>query len=80
MTPLVEELGLKETYRRLYSAVAHTSIRPGVDLLNVSVFTPQSSYYKNLRRDLRRMKDRHISRQPIGNQFIIGNGFVYFVK
>jgi len=44
VTPLVENLGEKETYRRLDKILSKAPQRPTVDLLNVSVFTPSSPW------------------------------------
>src|SRR5258708_20638980 len=57
VTPWVEELGPKTTYRRLDRILAKAPPPPPVDLLDVSVLTPKSWFYKNLRRDYPRPRD-----------------------
>lgn len=79
VTPLVEELGAREAYRRLEELFANTSDRRAVQHLNVSVFGARSPFYKGLRRDLRRVKDYHVMGGRPGDQDI-RNGFIYFVK
>ena len=79
VTPLVEKIGLRETYRRLVEILEKTPQRPDIDLINVSVLTPEAHFYKSLRRELRHARDRAISRQPVGDHFV-EEGFIYFVK
>jgi len=79
VTPLVETLGPRETYRRLVEILAKAAQPPKVDLLNVSLFTPKSSFYKSLHREIPHVKDLTVSKQPIGGHFV-EEGFIYFVK
>jgi hypothetical protein len=79
VTPSVEELGLKGTYRRLDKILSTAENRPAVDLLNVSLMTPESRFYKSLRRELRSIHDRRVSKRPVGDH-VIEKGFIYFVK
>ena len=79
VTPLVEELGVKKTYRRLDQILSRAPQRLTVDLLDVSVFTPESWFYKSLRRELRHARDLPITRRPVGDHFV-DDGFIYFVK
>jgi hypothetical protein len=76
VTPSVEELGLKGTYRRLDKILSTAENRPAVDLLNVSLMTPEARFYKSLRRELR---DRRVTKRPVGDH-VIEKGFIYFVK
>lgn len=78
VTPLVEELGVKETYRRLDDILSKAQ-PPTVDLLNVSVFAPTAWFYKSLRRELRHARNLAVTRRPVGDHFI-EEGFIYFVK
>ena len=68
-----------ESYRRLRDILEQSPDRPEVDLLNVSVFSPDQNFAKGLRRHLRRVKEFHVTSQPLGDYFI-PNGWVYFVK
>jgi hypothetical protein len=82
VTPSVEELGLKGTYRRLneiLSTAEKAKNRPAVDLLNVSLMTPEARFYKSLRRELRSVHDRQMSKRPVGDH-IIEKGYIYFVE
>jgi len=79
VTPVAKELGPVETYRRLRDILEQSLDRPEVDLLNVSVFSPDQNFAKGLRRHLRRVKEFHVTSQPLGDYFI-PNGWVYFVK
>jgi len=79
VTPVAKELGPVETYRRLRDILEQSLDRPEVDLLNVSVFSPDQNFAKGLRRHLRRVKEFHVTSQPLGDYFIL-NGWVYFVK
>jgi hypothetical protein len=82
VTPSVEELGLKGTYRRLddiLSTAEKAKNRPAVDLLNVSLMTPEARFYKSLRRELRNVHDRQVSKRPVGDH-VIEKGFIYFVR
>jgi hypothetical protein len=79
VTPLVEELGLKEAYRRLDDILSTAEDRPAVDLLNVYLKTPEARFSKSLRRELRKVRDRRVSKRPVGDQFL-DEAFIYFVK
>jgi hypothetical protein len=79
VTPSVEELGLKGTYRRLDKILSTAENRPAVDLLNVSLMTPEARFYKSLRRELRSVRDRRVTKRPVGDH-VIEKGFIYFVK
>ena len=79
VTPLVDELGVKGTYRRLMEVLDSAAERPRIDLLDVSVYTPKASFYKSLRRDLGKVRERTIRKGPVGDH-IVNEGFVYFVK
>lgn len=82
VTRSVEELGLKGTYRRLddiLSTAEKAKNRPAVDLLNVSLMTPEARFYKSLHRELRNVHDRQVSKRPVGDH-VIEKGFIYFVK
>jgi len=79
VTPLADKLGVKETYRRLDEILSGAAERPSVDLLKVSVFTPESWFYKSLHRELREARDLPVSKQPVGDHFV-EDGFIYFVK
>jgi hypothetical protein len=79
VTPLVDQLGLKKTYRKLDDILSKVPERPAIDLLNVSVFTPQSAFFKSLHRVFRNAKNLPVSRQPVGDH-LIDEGFIYFVK
>ena len=80
VTPLRKAIGLRETYRRLRDILEQSSNRPDVNLLNVSIFSPDHGFSKGLRRHLRRVKDYHVTGQPLGGEYFISNGWVYFVK
>ena len=77
VTPLVEDFGVKETYRRLDQILAKAPQRPSIDLLDVSVLTPESWFYKNLRREFHRARDLAVTIRD-GDGF--DEGFIYFVK
>jgi len=77
VTPLVETLGPKETYRQLRDILKSEPLN--IDLLHVSLFTPKASFYKSLHRELPHVKDLTVSKQPIGGHFV-EDGFIYFVK
>ena len=79
VTPLVEQIGIKETHRRLDEILSRAPDRPAIDLLNVFVFTPESSFYKSLRRELRHARDFVITKRPIGDHFV-DTGYIYFVR
>ena len=79
VTPLVDEIGIKETYRRLDQILSASPDSPRISLLNVSIFTPQSWFYKSLRRDLRGTQNRAVTKRPVGDH-IIEDGFIYFVR
>jgi hypothetical protein len=79
VTPLVEELGVKGTYRRLDEILSKAPQRPKIDLLNVSVFTPEARFHKSLHRELRHVRDLPVTRQPVGDH-VVEDGFIYFVK
>ena len=79
VTPVANE-GLIEAYRRLRDILEQSPDRPEVDLLNVSVYSPYQNFSKGLRRHLRRVKDYHVTGQPLGGEYFITNGWVYFVK
>lgn len=79
VTPLVEELGVKETYRRFDEILSKAPQRPKVDLLNVSVYTPEAWFYKSLHRELRHVRDLPVTRRPVGDH-VVHDGFIYFVK
>ena len=79
VTPLVEKLGVKETYRRLDEILSKATQRPKIDLLNVSVFTPEAWFYKSLHRELRHARDLPVTKRPVGNH-TVEDGFIYFVK
>jgi len=78
VTPLVEDLGPKETYRRLDRILAKAPERLSIDLLDVSVLTPRSWFYKNLRRYFPRARDLAVTMRPDGDGF--SESFIYFVK
>ena len=77
VTPLVDTLGLRETYRRLDEILKGQHLN--VDLLNVSLFTPSSSFYKSLHRELPHVKNLAVSKRPVGGH-VVEDGFIYFVK
>lgn len=79
VTPLVEELGVRGTYRRLEDILSKAPQRPKVDLLNVSVFTPEARFYRSLHRELRKARDLFLTKRPVGDH-IVEDGFIYFVK
>jgi hypothetical protein len=79
VTPLVEKLGLKEAYRRLDDILSTAENRPAIDLLNVYLMTPRARLYRSLRRELRNVHDRQVSKRPVGDH-LIEKGFIYFVK
>jgi hypothetical protein len=79
VTPLVENLGVKGTYRRLDKILSNAPQPPPIDLLNVSVLTPESRFYKSLHRELKRARNLPVTKRPIGDH-IIDDGFIYFVK
>jgi len=79
VTPLVENLGLKEAYRRLDDILSTTENRSAIDLLNVYLVTPGARFYKSLRRELRHVHDCQVNNRPVGDQFL-DEAFIYFVK
>jgi len=79
VTPLVEKLGVKGTYRRLDEILSKAPQNSKVDLLNVSVFTPEAWFYKSLHRELRNVRDLPVTGRPVGDH-VIEDGFIYFVK
>ena len=79
VTPLVEELGVKGTYRRLDEILSKAPQPPAIDLLDLSVLTPEAWFYKSLRRELRFAHDRPLTKRPVGDH-VVEDGFIYFVK
>ena len=79
VTPLVEELGVRKTYDRLDRILSKSPERPAVELVNVSVLTPESWFYKSLHQELRNAEDLPITRRQVGDH-VIDDGFIYFVK
>ena len=78
-TPLVDQIGLKETYRRILNALSKARPRPPVDLLNVSILAPEGRFMKDLRRELRHKRNLAIHGRAVGDH-VIDNGYIYFVK
>jgi hypothetical protein len=79
VTPLVEELGVKDTYRKLDEILSKAPQRLALDLLDVSVFTPKAWFYKSLHRELRHARDLQVTKRPVGDH-VVGDGFIYFVE
>ncbi|MCC6369348.1 MAG: hypothetical protein IT165_37975 [Bryobacterales bacterium] len=81
VTPVVDQVGVREAYLRLLQILKRKpeGERPGVGELDISLFTPKSYYAKSLRQDLKKARDLHVSRQPVGDHFI-DEGFIYFVN
>ena len=78
VTPLVDTLGLRETYRRLDKIKSKAQLLK-VDLLNVSLFTPKAPFYKSLHRELPHAENLAVSKRPVGGH-VVEDGFIYFVK
>lgn len=79
VTPLVKKVGLKGTYRQFDTILSKASERPAIDLLEVSPMAPDARFYKSLRREFRRVRDKVITRRSFGDHFV-EEGFIYFVK
>ncbi len=78
-TPLVDQVGVRETYRRFDDILSKARKPPGVDLLDVSLFTPTASFIKSLRKELRNVVNKPLKKQPVGDH-LIDEGFIYFVR
>lgn len=78
VTPLVEHLGARETYRRLDQILSKVPDGSPIDLLNVSAMTPDAWFSKSLHRELRNVRDRAVAGLPVGDHIV--DGFIYFVK
>jgi hypothetical protein len=76
--PLASKIGLRETYKKMRAILNEHGTAP-IDLHRVNVFYTSSTFVKSLRRDLRKMRDRQIRRQPVGDH-LVDDGYVYFVK
>ena len=83
VTPLVEELGVRKTYDRLDKILSKSAERPAerpaIELVNVSILTPESWFYKSLHHELRNAQNLPITKRQVGDHFV-DDGFVYFVK
>lgn len=80
VTPLVEEIGVRETYRRIDKVLSKASRPLEVGLLNISVFTPESWYAKSLRKEFRGARDLTVRNRLVMGSHFIEEGYVYFVK
>ena len=78
VTPFVEKLGVRKTYRRLDQILSRVPDGSPIDLLNVTVLTPDAWFSKSLHRELKNVKNRAVSGLPVGGQVV--DGFIYFVK
>ncbi len=79
VTPLVEELGVRKTYDRLDKILSKSAERPAIELVNVSILTPESWFYKSLHHELHDAQNLPITKRQVGDHFV-DDGFVYFVK
>jgi hypothetical protein len=79
ITPLVENRGERATYAQLDQLLAKAAVPPAIDLLNVSVLTPESWFSKSLHTLLRGARDMPLAKQWIGDR-ALDEGYVYFVK
>jgi len=79
VTPLVDELGVKGTYKRIDELMGKGEDRPRVDLWDISVMTPKAYFYKSLKRELRNVRERAITRGPVGDH-TVNAGYIYFIK
>jgi hypothetical protein len=77
--PLVEEVGLKESYMRVRRALMETEPPTSMKLADISIFTPQSTFVKDLRRAFRKQKNQIVGKQYIGDH-TLDRGFIYFVN
>jgi hypothetical protein len=78
VTPLVEQLGVRQAYRRLDQILSKVPGGSPIDLLNVSALTPDAWFSKSLHRELRNVRDRAVTGLPVGDHIV--DGFIYFVK
>ncbi len=79
VTPLVDDIGLRGAYDLVDRALSKAVPPVGIDLLHVSLFTPQSAFYRSLKRGLRGVRETPVGAQPVGDH-VLEKGYVYFVK
>lgn len=79
VTPLADQLGVKEAYSRLDRVLENADPRPGISLLDVSVMYSSSAFYKSLRREFRGQRDVPLAKSRVGDH-IVDEGYLYLVK
>jgi HEPN domain-containing protein len=79
VTPWVDELGVKGTFRKLDDILRKSPDRPAIDLLDVSVLTPQATWSRDVLREFRRRKNVSIESRPVGDHFI-SEAYLYFAR
>jgi hypothetical protein len=79
VTPLLDEIGMIETFRRvrdiLWKSPGHTKIEIG----DITPLSPKSRFAKSMRKQLGTLRDYPIVGWPVGDQFI-EDGYLYFAK
>ena len=78
-SPLVDEIGLQKTYRRIIDVMSKAGTPPDIDLLRVNLFTPKAAFIKSLRREYKGRRDVPLSANFVGDHEI-EHGYLYFVK
>lgn len=79
VTPLVDEVGSFNVYKRIDGIMKTTQNAPRIDLMQVSVMPLSEEVYKSLKREFRHARNRALTRGYVGDRFI-EEGYIYFVK
>jgi hypothetical protein len=78
-SPLVEKLGLRETYLRVFEILRSSDPPVQIDTWSINLFRPNASFVKSLRRSFKGQKDRTV-RESFVDDHVIEHGYLYFVK
>ncbi|MBL8222306.1 MAG: hypothetical protein JNL62_23925 [Bryobacterales bacterium] len=78
-TPIVDEIGLKDSFRKLRDTLNASADPPAVDLLDVYLYSPKVEICKRLRRQFGRASDKYVQNVYLGDH-LMKEGYIYFIK
>jgi|SRR5688572_30488486 len=79
VSPLVDEAGIKEAYRKMLAVLDSTGDPPLLNGLDVRLYSPKEPFLKSLRRTFKGKRDIKLGGGPVGDH-ILDPGYLYFVK
>lgn len=78
-SPLIDDIGLKDTFLKLRETLQSADSPQGIELFDVYLYSPKDEVFRRLRQQCGRAREKYVQSIYLGKH-TLEEGYIYFIK